>query len=376
MMVTIRVRAENVPEGDSVYIVGNHPDLGEWDPGLVPLEKNDGGYWYGDFLIRKDSILEFKFTRGSWQSEAVDADGNPHSNHYLLVMNEGQHLIKIANWKDLLTEEDKKKQLEAAKNPESRITGTVKIHDMEGDGSISGRKIICWLPPDYDKEADVHYPVLYMHDGQNVFDPLTSYTGVDWQADETAHRLITDGKVRKLIIVGIYNTVERLEEYSDCELGAAYRRYIINTIKPFVDKNYRTLPDREHTATIGSSMGGLVSFLLGWYHWKVFGMAACLSPSFIYQKNAAIKNLRRSSAPHQPVKIYMDCGGVGGEALLYKGCRKVLRILKKRGYPEGDRLQFFRQKNANHSEWAWALRVWRPLTFLFGKSSGKRKQAA
>ncbi|RMH78969.1 MAG: histidine kinase, partial [Calditrichaeota bacterium] len=350
--ILIRVLPEEVPEGETLYITGNHRLLGNWNPSAVALRRQPDGSWSREFTFRRHTTVEFKVTRGSWQTEAADATGRPLDNYRLRVQRDDTITLKVPRWRDQVTN---------APPPEERIRGTVRFHRrMEGEGLLP-RDVIVWLPPGYEEDARRRYPVLYMHDGQNLFDPQTAYTGVDWEVDETATRLIEEGKIEAIIIVGVYNTVDRVEEYSLSPKGERYRRFLIRQLKPFIDQTYRTRPEREHTATLGSSMGGLVSFLLGWYHAEVFSGVGCMSPSFIYRKGETIKALKSSLPPAQPIRLYMDCGGVGGERLLYRGCKRVRRILRQKGLVEGKDFLFYYDPEADHSEQAWGARLWRPL---------------
>jgi predicted alpha/beta superfamily hydrolase len=146
-----------------------------------------------------------------------------------------------------------------------QITGTVVyFRRFRSRYSLAERDIIVWLPPSYKKHTGKYYPVLYMHDGQNLMDPYTSFAGQDWRVDETVTRLIKAGLIDEIIVVGIYNTHDRLEEYSNGERGNNYRRYITEELKHFIDSNFRTMQEREHTAIMGSSMGGLCSFYTAW----------------------------------------------------------------------------------------------------------------
>lgn len=357
--VTVRVLAPQVPPGETVFITGNQRELGRWNPSAVALERQEDGSWTKDIHLRRNSTVEFKITRGSWATEAADAHGRPTGNFQLTA--EPLQTFSVAGWRDLTSP--------GAGGQSRPVDGTLKFHRNLSDGRVAPRHIVVWLPPGYQKDQRRRYPVLYMHDGQNLFDPATAFTGVDWQADVTAARLISEKRVRPFIIVGIYNCDQRLAEYSLSAAGEHYRAFIIATVKPLIDKTYRTLPDRLNTATMGSSMGGLVSFLLTWQHSEVFSAAACLSPSFIYEKNQVIKWLRKSPAPALPVRLYVDCGGEGGEKLLLKGCRKVLRVLRKKGIETGEDFQFHYFPDAGHSEWAWAKRLWRPLLFIYREPS-------
>jgi predicted alpha/beta superfamily hydrolase len=238
---------------------------------------------------------------------------------------------------------------------------------MEGEG-IKPRDVIVWLPPSYEKHRRKRYPVLYMHDGQNVFDPATSFLGVDWQVDEVADRLIRERKMQEIIIVAIYNTPDRRDDYSDTPKGRAYMRFIVEKLKPFIDQQYRTLPDRKHTAVMGSSMGGLISFLLVWNYPQVFSQAACLSPVFDHRDISvnAVPLVETYVGPSKKIRIYMDNGVVGLDEQLQPGCDAMLRALQAHGFKLGRNLEWYRDPDAEHNERAWAKRVWRPLLFMYG----------
>lgn len=359
--LVFEIKTAPLPDERPVYITGNHRELGNWEPGMIAMEQESPGVWKGEFSFRKNTQLQYKFTRGSWDTEAVNERGKPFFNHHMKVVRDQRIRIDIPHWKDTFPGNGQPGE----GKPEDRITGAVRFHrQMEGEGLLP-RDIVVWLPPGYKTRKNKRYPVLYMHDGQNIFDPVTAYAGVDWEADETATRLIKQKKMRDIIIVGIYNTKDRDQEYSLCPRGRLYMHFIVERLKPFIDRTYRTLPGREHTAIMGSSLGGLISFLLIWQYPRVFSLAGCLSPSFVYRREQAIKFLKKSPAPDEPVRILMDCGGRGGERLLYRGCKKVLRILRRKGISPGKDFQFYYDAKADHSESAWAARLWRHFQFLF-----------
>jgi predicted alpha/beta superfamily hydrolase len=158
--------------------------------------------------------------------------------------------------------------------------------------------VMVWLPPSYYKQPNKKYPVLYAEDGQNVFMTGSVNSG-EWRLDETADSLMRIGKTEEYIIVAINNTPNRWVEYSGTPEGMAYINFIVNNLKPFVDKNYRTKPDKNNTAAIGSSMGGLISFYMVWLHPEVFSKAACLSSGFAYDDGHIVDvvfRLRRCGA--------------------------------------------------------------------------------
>ena len=224
------------------------------------------------------------------------------------------------------------------------------------------RTIIVWLPPSYHHEHHRRYPVLYMHDGQNVFDPATSFAGNDWRLDETVSGLIKEGKLEEIIIVAIYNTNDRLKEYSVSEHGKKYVNFIAHELKFFIDDTFRTKPNPEHTAVMGSSMGGLISLYASWSEPKIFGKCAALSTSFWHSNEAMIKLLTGDRSKKRPIQIYLD----SGDDSKYE-TQKVFCILTQKGYHIGDDIDYYFDRGADHNESAWANRLYRPLLFFFGK---------
>src|SRR5579862_4619958 len=181
--ITFNVTTTNLMAGVKIFIVGNEEKLGGWDPAAVELVKKEDGTWTGTFAFPVGTRLEYKITRGSWETEAVGADGIVPGNSVLDVQSNETVNIVVPNWRDVLHKDRPRKV-------EGQITGTVKYHrQMEGEG-IRPRDVIVWLPPSYGSKPEKRYPVLYVHDGQNIFDPETSSFGVDWGVDETADKLI------------------------------------------------------------------------------------------------------------------------------------------------------------------------------------------
>lgn len=222
------------------------------------------------------------------------------------------------------------------------------------------RTILVWLPPSYYKNKEKKYPVLYMHDGQNIMNPDTSFSGFDWQVDETASRLIKDNMLEEIIIVGIYNTADRLREYSLSKTGIKYMKFVSGELKEFIDLNYRT--KINEAAVMGSSMGGLISFLIAWNYPAIFNKAACMSSSFYYDSEKAIKMVKKHNGAKKEIKIYIDHGEDG----LIEG-QNMFCALSAKKYLIGKDIDYFYAPNAAHNESAWAKRLERPLIFLFGK---------
>ncbi len=357
--VTIRVSLDTpLPRGSAVFLAGNIPALGDWKPDRVKLERVGRMRYECRFSAPAGTVAEFKVTRGSWKTQAVYAEtpGNipPDNRAFRIDGPECAFETHVADWMD---------RLPAELDP---VRGDLRLHPgMSGDGLEYPRDILVWLPPSY-RSGRKRYPVLYMHDGQNLFDPATSFCGQDWKLDETAMRLMTDGAIEEFIIVGVANTPDRMEEYNLFRpKGEAYARFLTGVVKPFVDAAYRTKPGREHTAVGGSSMGGLFSFQLGWLRSDVFSMAACLSPAFWFSRGRMFKLAAEGELPSAPVRFYLDAGDL--EPPIWRGFHRMTRILERRGFRKGKDLLSYPDVGAVHSEAAWAARLDRPLTFLFGR---------
>ena len=187
---------------------------------------------------------------------------------------------------------------------------------------------------------------------------------MDWRLDETADSLIRNGITDPFIMVAIPSDSQiRSAEYSNTKKGQLYRSFLINDLKPYIDKTYRTLKDPDHTAVLGSSMGGIFSFISVWEHNNVFTKAACFSPAFKYNDYDYTKVVARDKNPNRKLDLYIDNGGIGLEKELQEGIDKMMQILKTKNinftwhyFPE-----------AQHNEQAWSKRAHLPLIQFFGK---------
>jgi predicted alpha/beta superfamily hydrolase len=241
------------------------------------------------------------------------------------------------------------------------------------------RDIIVYLPPCYFDDPHRRYAVFYLHDGQNLFDPATSFIpGQDWKADETADELIASGRLDPLIIVGIYNMGEdRIDEYTPTRdarhnrggKADLYGRFIVEELKPFIDSAYRTLKDPGNTGLGGSSLGGLVSLYLALKYPDVFGKVAAMSPSVWWDDRAIIKKVE--SLKDKPrLRVWLDMGtneGSGPHHL--RGAATLRDTFVGKGWREGKDLLFFVASGGAHSETAWGGRFDLVLRFLFPKTT-------
>ncbi len=260
------------------------------------------------------------------------------------------------------------------------LTGDIRLHKAFHSNILNNnRDVIVYLPPVYKAHKEKRYSVLYLHDGQNLFDGATSFIpGQEWRVDETAQQLIAAGKVEPLIIVGIYNTgKDRVDEYTPApdakyKIGGKadlYGRMLVEELKPFIDANYRTLSDARHTGLGGSSLGGLVSLYLGLKYSDVFGLLAVVSPSVWWANNYIVKYVE-AVRKRTRVRIWLDIGtreGSNAEAAqkTVVDARLLKEALIRKGWKPGKDLSYFEAGGVEHNERAWAARVESILEFLF-----------
>lgn len=259
----------------------------------------------------------------------------------------------------------------------STVTGTLLQWEGVGDARHAARTVLAWLPPSYRSQPEKRYPVVYLHDGQNVFDTATSYNLSEWGADETLTTLAAEGL--EVIAIGIPNANERrYHEYSpqrhpefppEVEGGGGgddYLDFLIKTIKPLADDNLRTRPDAAHTFLLGSSMGGLISLHALLTRPDVFGGAGVMSPAFWACAGEAFDRVRNS--PPIMGKVWLDIGGEEGtdhpeqQQAYWDDAHAMRDLLLERGL--GKRLRFEADPQGIHRETAWRERLPRALRFL------------
>jgi predicted alpha/beta superfamily hydrolase len=265
-----------------------------------------------------------------------------------------------------------------------RIETLAPIHSQ----FLADRRVDVWLPPGYDSHPDERYPVIYMHDGQNLFDPLTSYGGNSWEADLALCRLVQTGKARPAIIVGVWNTLARFSEYMPQKattqpamdkLAAqfhlppaplqadAYLQYLVSELKPAIDRTYRTVPGRADTFIMGSSMGGLISAYAVTEYPGVFGGTGCVSTHWPAADGAVMDYLAKHLPKPGANKFYFDFGTATLDAQYEPYQQRMNAVMRTAGYTEGRDWLTRKYPGAEHSEKSWRERVDVPLEFLLGR---------
>ncbi|MGI8317033.1 alpha/beta hydrolase [Halobacillus mangrovi] len=263
-----------------------------------------------------------------------------------------------------------------------------RIHTVENFTSSylnNKRNLYIYLPPSYGGDQSKHYPVLYMHDGQNIFFP--AFNGESWAVDQKADQLIKKGIMEEIIIVGIPNgEAERSNEYNfyfdgDDEVtvpfskplqvkGEFYEKFLIKEVKPFIDRSFRTKPEAEFTALMGSSMGGAITYHLGFRNPDVFQMIGVLSPYFYYTNPVTKKEtslIHKFEEKKNLKKIWIDIGGKEAPLIQVSQVRRVVDHLKQIGYEPNTELMYYEDNEAEHTERDWSRRVHAPLIYFFGK---------
>jgi len=262
--------------------------------------------------------------------------------------------------------------------PKHTLTGNIIRHRAFPSKILGNRRdVLVYLPRGYRRFSRRRYPVLYLQDGQNVFDAATSFSGVEWGVDEAAERLIKGNLIEPLIVVAVANTGEqRIDEYAPTRgvidakakrkkrskgLARKYGHFLMDELKPYIDRKYRTNPGAEFTGLGGSSLGGLVTLTIGILYPQVFSRLIVMSPS-IWWDDFAIYRLVDSIQQKPPLKIWLD---IGTAEPGWEQARELVNRLLEKGWKLQKDLEYMEAQGADHSEAAWAARVEPALRFLF-----------
>jgi predicted alpha/beta superfamily hydrolase len=347
--ITITNLPANHPFDEDIYIAG---DFNTWDPGnqSFKLLKNDNNTY--TITLTGSGTIKFKFTRGNWAKVEKGTNCVELANRSFTYGTNENYTAQIINWAD------KCGGTHTAQTNVSILKDSFFMPQLN-----RYRRIWLYLPPDYNS-SQKKYPVLYMHDGQNLFDSFYSFAG-EWGIDESLNTLFSQGN-SGCIAVGIDNgATQRLNEYSPWKNpsygggeGDLYSRFIVETLKPYIDSNFRTLPDRLNTGIMGSSMGGLISFYAGLKYQDIFSKIGIFSPSFWFSPECytfAGQTLKKSD-----MKMFFLAGGQ--EAGVAQDCETIMSTLKSSGY--NDEEMILREvASGQHSEWFWKQEF--PVAYLW-----------
>ncbi|MEZ4466264.1 MAG: alpha/beta hydrolase-fold protein [bacterium] len=267
-----------------------------------------------------------------------------------------------------------------------RRAGRFLRADAVESAHVRPRGLTIYLPADYDADPARRYPVLYAHDGQNLFDARDAAFGVAWELDDAVDALVAAGTIEPIIVVGVHNTADRIAEYTPSRdagrqaggQAAAYGRFLVDELKPALDRRLRTRCGRADTALIGSSLGGLVSFwLLGEYP-EVFGRVAAVSPSLWWNDREALGRVARTAAAvHPDTRLWIDAGSEeggdpdrDGRRSVVEDSRALVEGLVAAGLRFPNQIGYLEDPGAAHDETAWQGRAPFILAWLFGDDPG------
>lgn len=346
----------NTPDGSSIYIAGN---MNNWNAGHPEYLLTPNAQGHPSITLQGSGTLSFKFTRGSWPTVEGNANGGFLPNRSFTFGTADTLLVSILSWED------------TGGNNSTAAENVVVMHTAFAMPQLGRtRRIWLYLPPDYNT-SDKHYPVLYMHDGQNLFDQATAFAG-EWQVDETLNQLHGQGK-QVPIVVGIDNGgANRLAEYTPWPNsqygggeGALYAQFIVETLKPYIDEHYRTLPQREYTAVMGSSLGGLISFYIAHKYQDVFSRAGVFSPSFWFSDS--VYGFASEMGRNHPMKYYL-MGGTQESASLVAQMQAMIDTLSSIGFSAGE-MHLKVVPGGQHNEALWRSQFGEAYQWLFDLQS-------
>ena len=336
----------NTPMSDPIYIAGNFNNWNEKDDNYKLTNQNDGTYTIT--FNPAPGQLEFKFTRGSWDSvEGNDNGGFRPNREYNYAGGVANLDLDILSWEDL------------GGPGGGSTTAADNVFVLDEDFYIPqfdrNRKIWIYLPPDY-ATSNKRYSVIYMQDGQNLFDAYTSFSG-EWEVDESLNRLFDQGD-EGVIVVGIaHGGAKRVDEYSPWQHpiygggeGSSYAQFVAKILKPYVDQNYRTNPGREHTGIMGSSMGGLVSMYAAIEYQEVFGKAGIFSPSFWFSSQAYTHV--STTGKNADMRIYLLAGDLEDNGSVVDAIQDMRDTLLAAGFSDSE-IIVDTDADGQHSEWYW-----------------------
>ena len=351
------------------------------------------GWNIGDAAAAKGPALGGMALKGlRQQGYSINLDHAAHPNRAdvaLFTLDGGEH--NQASWARMLPVF--LTWAYAVHAPPIAATGRVDSFQDVPSRHVPARNVDIWLPPSYGQVPGRRYPVLYMHDGQNLFDPALSYTGIDWDVDGAMTRLIAQGKAREAIVVGVWNTPLRFQEYMprapigkqwpagagdvppipvDAILSDDYLRFLVEELKPFIDATYSTAPGRGDTFVMGSSMGALISLYAGAQYPQVFGGVGAVSTHWPIGDGLVIDWLGQHLPAPATHRLYYDHGTATLDASYAPFQARMDTWMLDGGYVEGRNWVTRRFEDAEHNERAWRDRLDVPLQFLLGAPAPRK----
>jgi enterochelin esterase-like enzyme len=379
-LVDVWIMVTVPPNSGEVYLTGNLPELGPWKPDarrMGDLDNPAGTDRVVRLALPVGQTFEFKVTQGSWDREALGPAGIPMPNSRLQVTADTTATrLEVTGWK-----RDPREMM--ADVAGSGVKGTlIYWQDVASARLSETRHVSVWLPPGYAESPFRRYRVIYMSDGQNLFDPRIANTGIDWGMDEAMVAGVEAGRFEPAIIVGIWSSSRRMSEYSPWHEGPAYARFLIDELMPRVNREFRTLTGPENTFHMGSSMGGLISFYLVRDYPETFSACGCISTTLPWSPAwAAALGMDGNRNDRQPYvesdfergisvwprqRLFFSYGLQGDEATLAPSQAVMAANLARQGVVEGRNFKIKAYADGSHNEASWRAQVGEQLDFLLG----------
>lgn len=343
------------PANATIHVAGSFNGWNPGDPRYALRAEADGGY----AITLPDSVrgaIELKFTLGSWESVETTASGGDVPNRAFLVPAAGvaTSVVSVAGWR-----------ITSPAAAPARSTASASVRVLSDSFAIPQlgrtRRVLLYLPPDY-ASTTKRYPVLYMHDGQNVFDAATSFAG-EWGVDESLDRLQARGDWGAIVVAIDNGGAHRLTEYNpwanaNPRLGGgegdAYVAFLVHTLKPYIDQHYRTRPDRASTAIMGSSAGALISLYAALKYPEIFGRAGLFSCAS-WLADPPIFAFARQAHPGRPASRFYFVSGAfeTKEGQPARDQRRMVDTLAAAGFRRGTATRSRAPSDGKHAEWFW-----------------------
>ena len=346
----------NTPEDSHFFLAGS---LNRWNPGdsLFRFAENA----HGELSLTLDSVpksFKFKICRGNWSTVEVDSLGRDVPNRLYADTLGERVMISVHGWRDLFPQQ----KIASTASPNVFFTPTsIEIPQFK-----RRRSVRVYFPPNYSSRQA--YPVIYMFDGQNVFDASTSFAG-EWRVDETLDSLYQSRHFACIVVAVYHGEGERINEQTPWPNdekqggdGAKFAQFFVKELKPYIDKHYRTYPDRDNTIIMGSSLGGLMALYMALQYPDVFGKAGVFSPSLWWSEKAFEQMAKFKKKRTQKIFIL---GGEQEDETLVPNIERAEKILREVGFDESE-LVVKIAPDGHHSEWFWAREFPGAIKWLFG----------
>ena len=377
-------------EADSIYC---SMSIDNWPVGGRPINRIAPGIYSQTIKVPDFSKLKYKFLREqNWETVEQTNKGGDVRNRRLSVDSSAIKRLTIVHvvdsWADISPQDNNRIEFPSPEDRSAEThTGEIRVHRQIHSAALRNRRdVFVWLPPGYDKDSTRRYPVLYMLDGQNVFNEATSFKGDEWQADETATRLLEQGLIEPLIIVAVCHSPNRTIEHTPLFEEPANSRvddflgFLTDQIKPLIDREYRTRIEPESNVLVGSSYGGLFSLYAACHAKAHFGGYGVVSPSFQIEKGRIVEHVAEH-VPDTKTRWWIELSASSGLERMRSSSNGQLATahrlrdsLNAAGFDPTDNLHYLEIEGAFHDEEAWAGRMEPLLTYFFPAAERKENK--